>query len=116
MIPENWAWAEGEIHECLKKAHCCVACMTSAVYDAVLAGCVAISVQRELGLMSNYFDILEEEFPILHAVTPDKLWERLDALLGQEREVFRQEFTLVRQRLIKGLSQPTYETLSVFTT
>ena len=113
-MPENWTWAEGEIHNCLKNTFCCVAAMTSAVYDAVLAGCIAMSVQRELGLMSNYFDILEDDFPLLCAVMPDKLWTRLDAAFGEERETFRTEFAHVRQRLMQGLSQPSDETMSVF--
>ncbi len=113
-MPENWTWAEGEIQESLINAHCCVTSMSSAVYDAVLAGCITMSVQLELELMCNYFDILEDEYPSLQAVIPDKLWERLDAVFGEEQETFRAEFAKVRRKLIQGMTQPSDETLSVF--
>jgi len=113
-LPENWTWAQGEIHESLKYANCCVTSMSSAVYDAVLAGCITISVQLELELMSNYFDILEDEYPSLQAAIPEKLWELIDAVFGEEQEKFRAEFAKVRRKLIKGMNQPFDETLSVF--
>ena len=68
----------------------------------------------QLDLMSNYFDILDDDFPILRAVMPDEFWKQLDSAFGEKRNIFCSKFTQVRERLIQGLSQLSDETMSTF--
>ncbi len=113
-LPTGWVWGEGEIYEELTTAHCCVALYTAGVYDAVLAGCVVLSIARELGVMGNYLDLFQEEFPVLRAIQEEDIPDRLREMFGTRKAEYRADFRTLRQHLLDGLGPVNDDTLHAF--
>jgi hypothetical protein len=113
-LPEGWCWFAGEIADALQNAHCCVVMSSSGAYDAVVADCVVIALERELGLMGNYLDLLEDEFPIVRAIPKNSLKNKLQDIFVLQRSNYLDEFERVRERLLNGINPVTDKHLRMF--
>ena len=113
-LPLGWEWADGEIHEVLPAAHCCIALGTAAVFDAVVAGCIVLPLNQELDMMGNYLDLLDSDFEVARAIPYELFRQRLEEIFITKREYFIEEFSKLRKRLIEGLNPVTDELLSKF--
>jgi len=113
-LPEGWEWVETEIQEALETAHCCITLGTASAYDAIVAGCTVLPLERELGFMGNYLDLLGEDFEIARSVPPDKIQIRLEEIFVTRREHYVNEFAKIRTHLLEGLNPVSDELLNKF--
>lgn len=113
-LPQGWQWCDGEMIDVLKKARCCITMATASIFDALLFGCVALSLNRELTMAWNYADLLETEFPILTSVSYEHLRQCLEHIFVTSRQWYDEEFINIREKLLDGLNPVSDETLSVF--
>jgi hypothetical protein len=115
-LPAGWEWVDGEINEALATAHCCIALGTASSYDAIVAGCMVLPLERELGFMGNYLDLLEDEYEVVRAVPNELIRQRMEELFVTRREYFSKEFAKIRVNLINGLNPVNDEFLQCFLT
>lgn len=103
-LPSGWEWVDSEISEALEIAHCCIALGTASAYDAIVAGCTVLPLERELGFMGNYLDLLEEEYDVVRAIPNELIRKRLEEIFISRREYYSNEFAKIRTRLLDGLN------------
>ena len=113
-LPTGWEWVDSEIQEALGTAHCCIALGTASAYDAIIAGCIVLPLERELGFMGNYLDLLEDEYDIVSSVPYELIRQRLEEIFISRREYYAKEFAKIRIRLIDGLNPINDEFLQCF--
>lgn len=113
-LPAGWEWVDTEINEALKTAHCCIALGTASAYDAIAAGCTVLPLERELGFMGNYLDLLEDEYEVAMAIPNELIRQRLKELFVTRREYFIKEFANIRTRLTGVLNPINDEFLQCF--
>ncbi|MBX7148121.1 hypothetical protein K1X76_03475 [bacterium] len=113
-LPEGWRWADGEIYDEMKEVSCCVALGTAGVYDVVLAGCVLLPLRSELGVMENYLDILQDEFPVLRALEENEISGRIMEVFVTRKDEFKTAFNLIRTRVMTGFSPVNDANLNIF--
>ncbi len=113
-LPAGWEWVDSEINEALETAHCCIALGTASAYDAIVAGCTVLPLEREFGFMGNYLDLLEDEYEVVSAVPHELIRQRLEEIFMSRREYFTKEFAKVRSHLLDGLNPVNDELLQCF--
>ncbi len=113
-LPQGWQWCDGEMVDVLKKARCCITMATASIFDVLLSGCIALSLDRDLTTAWNYADLLETEFPILKSVSDKHLHQRLEEIFVTSRQRYDQEFANIRETLLAGLNPVSDSTLALF--
>jgi len=113
-LPQGWQWYDGEIMDLLTRSRCCITLATASIFDVLLFGCVACSLDRDLTTAWNYADLLEKEFPILKSVSYEHLRQRLEEIFVTSSQWYDEEFMKIREKLLDGLNPVSDETLSVF--
>ncbi|MCH4903864.1 hypothetical protein GSN00_05550 [Cylindrospermopsis raciborskii CHAB3438] len=113
-LPQGWQWFDGEMVDVLKKARCCITMATSSIFDVLLLGCIALTLERELTTAWNNADLLETEFPILKSLSHRHLHQRLEEIFVTSRQRYDQEFANIRETLLAGLNPVSDSTLSLF--
>ena len=113
-LPNGWRWYDGEMHEALESAWCTMTLNTGAIIDVVAAGCIPFALSQSLSTPWNYLDSLSDEFPILRAVSDDQIKIRLEEIFILRREFFKSQTYLAQDRLLKGLSIISDQTMSAF--
>lgn len=113
-LPGGWRWHDGEIAEALRTAKCAVALNTASIIDAVVSGCVPLSLTRALDAPWNGLDFLEDAFPILRAVPDELIQMRLEEIFVTHRGDFESESRRVRKCLLEGLSPVSDDLMRAF--
>ena len=112
-IPDTWYWEKGDINEALKNSLCCIAMATGSVYDAIINGCFVIPIKSELLQMDNYLDIFEKDYPLMKAIKPTQIKNRLEDIYHQNKDLVNQHLE-VQDRLYKGINKVNEKTLKDF--
>lgn len=113
-LPQGWEWCDGEMIDVLTKARCCLTMATASIFDALLFGCVTLSLDREITTPWNHADLLETEFPILKSVSSEYFCQRLEEIFITCPHFYEYKFMEIRYKLIDGLNPVLDKTLSVF--
>jgi len=86
---------------------------TGSVYDAIINGCFVIPIKSELLQMDNYLDIFEKDYPLMKAIKPTQIKNRLEDIYHQNKDLVNQHLE-VQDRLYKGINKVNEKTLKDF--
>jgi len=113
-FPKQWVRDEVEINLCLNKSFFFIVSKFASITDAILGGCITISLNRTLNTSWNYLDSLVEEFPILNAIDNLHLKTKLESIYTYETEKYILVFREIRTRIINGINPRNDYFLSKF--
>ena len=106
---------EGDLGKVIgKEGRTAKAVRTIITADAIVAGCIVLPLERELGFMGNYLDLLENEYDIVRSVPYELIKQRLEEIFISRRRYYTKEFAKIRIRLINGLNPVNDEFLQCF--
>ena len=113
-LPKDWYWCNDGIYDSLSKAHCAITTSSACVIDAIIAGVIPCTIQRELNLLWNGLDFLKDEFDTFQSIGNNQLKDRLEDIFINRRDYFKSETVRAKEYLLDGLGPIDSKTLSQF--
>lgn len=108
-VPEHWKVSNRDLYGDLFESKYAAVMASASIIDAVLAGCIPISVSRLLDFDWNGLDFLSEKHRILRSVSSEKLKDHFLFLASMNQIELESEIKAVANSLYKGINTDVNE-------